>query len=129
MTFDLWMLVGAILLGLVHVGGQSFSYKKQVGNAYTLGPRDEEEPPRGIAGRYARALRNFLETFSLFAAAIMLVHAADKLGTLSVTGSALYLAGRTAYLPLYVMGIRGWRTVAWQTATIGIVLVVAQIFF
>ena len=128
MTFDLWMLVGAILLGLVHIGGQSFSYKKQVGNAYTLGPRDEDEPARGIAGRYARALRNFLETFSLFAAAIMLVHAANKLGAFSVAGSALYLIGRSAYLPLYIKGIKGWRTAAWQVATIGIVLVVVQIF-
>ena len=128
MTFDLWMLTGAVLLGLVHIGADSFSHKKQVGDAYTRGARDDDIPRQSVAGRYHRALHNFLETFPLFAAAIMIVHAADKLGAWSVTGSALYLAGRAVYFPLYAAGVPKVRSVFWQIATIGIVLVFVQLF-
>ena len=84
--------------------------------------------PQGNAGRYHRALRNFLETFPLFAAAIMTVHAAERLGAWSETGSALYLFGRIVYFPIYILGIPRIRTVFWQIATLGIVLVFVQLF-
>ncbi|HET7335346.1 MAG TPA: MAPEG family protein [Rhizomicrobium sp.] len=127
MTFDLWMLTGAVFLGLVHIGAESFAYKKQVGHAYTISARDEPKMPTGMAGRYHRALRNFLETFPLFAAAIVLVHAANRLGIWSEIGSAVYLVGRIVYFPLYIAGVPHMRTVFWQIATIGIVLIFVQI--
>ncbi|MBI1328724.1 MAG: hypothetical protein GC166_02335 [Alphaproteobacteria bacterium] len=131
MTFDLWMLAGAILLGLVHAGAQSFTYKAQVGNAYTVGARDEVKPATGVAGRLERALRNFIETFPLFVAAIVLVHLSGtyRAGGIADAGAALYLFGRAVYLPLYAAGIPNIRTVFWQVASVGIVLVTAQIFF
>ena len=128
MTFDLWMLTGAVLLGLVQIGAESFAFKRQVGHAYTASARDEPKEPQGRAGRYHRALRNFLETFPLFAAAIMIVHAANRLGAWSVTGSVLYPAGRVIYFPLYVTGVPRVRTWVWQFATLGIVLVFVQLF-
>jgi uncharacterized MAPEG superfamily protein len=130
MTFDLWMLAGAILLGLIHAGAQSFAYKAQVGNAYTVGARDEAKPATGLAGRLERALRNFIETFPLFLAAIVVVHLSGKYrpGGIVDIGAALYLLGRTVYLPLYAMGVPKLRTVFWQIATIGIVLIPVQLF-
>jgi len=130
MTFDLWMLAGAILLGLIHAGAQSFAYKAQVGNAYTVGARDEAKPATGLAGRLERALRNFIETFPLFLAAIVLVHLSGKYrpGGIVDIGAALYLFGRTVYLPLYAMGVPRLRTMFWQIATIGIVLIPIQLF-
>jgi uncharacterized MAPEG superfamily protein len=130
MTFDLWMLAGGVLLGLIHTGAQSFAYKAQVGNAYTVGARDEAKPAAGLAGRLERALRNFIETFPLFVAAIALVHLSGRYrpGGLADAGAALYLVGRALYLPLYAAGTPRLRTVAWQIATLGIVLTGAQIF-
>jgi MAPEG family protein len=47
----------------------------QRGYLWTAGSRDETVPPlTGIAGRLERALRNFVETFPLFAAAIRIAH-------------------------------------------------------
>lgn len=130
MTFDLWMLAGAVLLGLVHVGAQSFSFKGQVGNAYTIGPRDEALPSAGLAGRLERALRNFVETFPLFLAAIVLAHLSGhhRPGGAADIGAAMYLFGRTIYLPLYAAGIPMVRTIFWQIATLGIVVTATQIF-
>ena len=104
MTFELWMLMGAALLGLVHVSAASFTYKAQVGNAYTVGPRDKDIPRTGMAGRMQRTQNNFQETFPIFAACALMVFASDTAGTLSAWGSGLYLAGRVLYLPLYALG-------------------------
>ena len=44
----------------------------------TAGPRDEAVPQlTGIAGRLERALRNFVETFPLFASAVLIAYVAN----------------------------------------------------
>ena len=127
MTFELWTLFAAAVLGLVHISAAAFSYKAQVGNAYTVGARDEPITRTGVTGRLDRAQRNFLETFPLFLACVFLVQATDSAGALSQWGSAIYLAGRTAYLPLYALGVPWLRTFAWNIATSGLVLTGAQV--
>jgi len=128
MTFDLWILMAATLLGLVHLSLASFLYKAQEGNAYTAGPRDDERPRTGAAGRLDRAQRNFLETFPLFAACVLVVHVSGTAGSLSFWGGVLYLAGRIAYLPLYAFGVPWLRTFSWNIATLGLVFVGLQVF-
>ena len=50
----------------------------QSGYRWTAGPRDEILPPlSGVAGRLERALRNLLETFPLFATAVLVAHIAN----------------------------------------------------
>jgi uncharacterized MAPEG superfamily protein len=80
-----------------------------------------------LAGRMDRALRNFGETFPLFAAAVLIVHVAGASGAWSYAGAIAYVAGRAAYLPLYASGLPGVRTFAWQIATLGILLVLIQL--
>ncbi len=129
MTFDLWMLSAAAFIGLVHISLQSFSYKAQVGNALTVGARDKEPEAAGFAGRMARAQRNFLESFPLFAAAVLVAHLSGKAGMATAIGSALYVAARALYIPAYAVGIPYVRTVIWQAAMIGLVIVLAAPLF
>lgn len=123
MTVEFGCLLGACLLTLVHAGAASFAFKAQVGNAYTVGPRDAGLRPEGLAGRLRRAQLNFLETFPAFAACVLMLPLTDGAGALSEWGCGLYLAGRIVYLPLYAAGIARWRTIAWQIAMVGLVLV------
>ena len=127
MSIDLWMLFGAVILGLVHVGAASMAFKAQVGNAYTVGARDEGKQPERIAGRFERAQRNFGETFPLFVAVVLALHVTGKANGLSALGAELYLGGRIAYLPAYVSGLPWIRTIIWQIATIGLVLALVQL--
>jgi uncharacterized MAPEG superfamily protein len=127
MTIELWLLCAAIVLGLVYVGAQSFAFKAQVGNAYTLGPRDEGLRPEHVAGRLERALRNFVETFPLFAASVLIVQVSGRNGILSLVGAWMYLVARALYLPAYALGIPYLRTALWQLSAIGIVLVLVQL--
>jgi Predicted membrane protein len=127
MTFELWVLLGAALLGLIHMTAASFTFKAQVGNRYTVGARDENLQPSGIAGRLHRAQQNFLETFAIFAVCVVIVHLAEASGDLSYWGSILYLAGRLLFLPLYAAGVPWLRTFSWNLATLGLVLVGVQV--
>jgi uncharacterized MAPEG superfamily protein len=127
MTVELWSLFGAMILGLVHLSAASFAFKAQVGNRYTVGPRDEDLRPAGLAGRFDRAQRNFLETFPIFIAAVYLVTLTAKQGDLSSLGSMMYLGGRAVYLPLYALGVPWLRTFSWNLATLGLALVMIQI--
>lgn len=128
MTFELWTLVAAALIGLAHISAASFSFKAQVGNKYTVGPRDEDIQPTGLAGRLHRAQRNFLETFALFAALILVVHVSGRMGAASQWGASLYIIGRILFLPLYALGVPWLRTLSWNLATLGLVMVGAQLF-
>lgn len=127
MTFELWILLCAALLGLIHLTAASFSFKAQVGNRYTVGARDENLHPAGVAGRLHRAYQNFLETFAIFATCVFVVHLSNTYGSFSYWGSILYLLGRILYLPLYALGVPWLRTLSWNIATFGLVMVGLQV--
>ena len=72
MTTELRMLALSVVLGLVHIILSSHAASLQRGYRWTASSREEPVPPlTGVAGRLDRALRNFLETFPLFAAAVL----------------------------------------------------------
>lgn len=124
MTIELIMLALAIVLGLVQITLAAQASTRARGTDWNLGPRDEVLPPlAGVAGRLDRALRNFLETFPLFAAAVLIAAVAGRHNWLTQCGAVLYLAARVAYIPLYVYGVRVARSAVWTLSALGIVLV------
>lgn len=124
MSIEMMVLFGAMVLGLVHLTAASFAFKAQVGSAYTVGSRDEDRARSGLAGRLDRAQRNFLETFAIFAAAVLMLQVLGRSGGwLSEVGAAIYLAGRILFLPLYARGTPWLRTLSWNLATAGLVMV------
>lgn len=126
MSYELWILLSAVGLGLVHLSAASFTFKAQVGNAYSVGPRDAGLQPVGVSARLYRANANFLETFPYFAASVLVVQLIAANGALSFWGATIYLAGRLLFLPLYALGLPWVRTFSWNFATLGLVLVAAQ---
>lgn len=130
MTIELWLLVVSIVLGFVHILLQAHTMNLQRGIQWNAGPRDEPTPPlTGVAGRLARALRNYLETFAFFAAAILIAHVINVHNGFTLWGAWLYVIGRVLYIPLYAYGVRYWRSLAWNVATLGILLILAGIIF
>jgi uncharacterized MAPEG superfamily protein len=120
MTTELWLLVAAVLLGFVHIVLQAQSMNLQRGYRWNAGPRDEILPPlTGVAGRLNRALRNYLETFPLFAAAVMVTAVGNIHNSLTLWGAWLYVLARIVYVPLYAFGVRYVRSLAWNAAVLG----------
>ena len=129
MTVELRMLTLSVVLGIVHIVAASHAASLQRGYRWTAGPRDEKtQPLRGVAGRLDRALRNFLETFPLFAAVVLAAHVTETHGTLTEWGARLYFWARVAYVPLYAAGIPVIRSLVWNVATVGIALFVVALF-
>ena len=130
MTTELTMLALAAVLGLVQIVLSAQSKARSTGYRWAGGPRDEPRPPlTPIAGRLERALANFLETFPLFAAAVLVTHATGRHDWMTEWGAILYLAARVAYVPLYAFGVFLVRSLAWNVGTIGIILILLSLVF
>ena len=124
------LLTLSVVLGIVQIIAASHAASLQRGYRWTASPRDEKvEPLGGVAGRLNRALRNFGETFPLFAAVVLAAYVTDTHNALTEWGSRLYFWGRVAYVLLYAAGIPLIRSLVWNVATIGIVLIVAALLW
>ena len=129
-AFELQMLGFSALLGLVHIVLASHSASLQLGYRWTASARDQPTAPLlGIAGRLARALTNFSETFPIFAALVLAVLVAGKSGQLSEWGAGLYFVARIVYLPLYAFGAPLIRSLVWNVATFGIILLAVALLW
>jgi uncharacterized MAPEG superfamily protein len=127
-SVELRMLTFSVVLGIVQIIAASHAASLQRGYRWTASPRDEKvEPLRGVAGRPDRALRNFVETFPLFAAVVLAAHVTDTHNALTKWGVRLYFWGRVAYVLLYAAGVPLIRSLVWNVATIGIALIVGAL--
>ena len=124
MSAEVEMLAWSVVLGLVHVVLSSHAKSLQYGYRWAASPRDGDMPPLApVPGRLDRALRNFLETFPFFAAALLAAEVQDIRNGLTWWGAQLYFWGRFVYLPLYASGLPLVRSLIWNVATLGIILI------
>jgi uncharacterized MAPEG superfamily protein len=124
MTLELKMLALSIVLGLVQIVLAAHAASLQRGYVWTASSRDEAVPNlTGVAGRLERALQNFAETFPLFAAAVLIAHVAGTHSWMTEWGAQLYFWARVVYLALYAARIFLLRSLVWNVATLGIILI------
>lgn len=129
MTTELCMLVWSAVLGLVQIALAATFLMSQRGLSWMASARDEAKPAlSGIGGRLDRARANFLETFPLFAVAVLAAHLLERHDSLTVLGVQLYFWARLVYVPLYAAGIPYLRSLVWGVSLVGIVLVLAALF-
>ena len=129
MTLEQRMLVFSVFLGLVQIVLSSHAASRQYGYRWAASARDQPVPPlAGVAARLDRALRNFLETFPLFAAVVLVAGLAGRHTHVTEWGSMLYFSARLLYVPLYAFGVYLIRSLVWNVATIGILLVLSGLF-
>jgi uncharacterized MAPEG superfamily protein len=124
MTIELQMLALSDALGLVQIVLSSQAASFQYGYRWAASARDHAMAPlSGVAARLERALRNFMETFPLFVAAILVANVTGRHSSMTVWGAQLYFWGRLAYVPLYAFGVPLVRSIVWNVATVGIIFV------
>ena len=129
MNTELTMLAWTVVLGIAQIViGASLS-TVQRGLAFNASARDEVVPPlTGVAGRVDRALRNLLETFPLFAAAVLAVVVAHRTNAGTALGAQIFLGARVVYVAVYAAGIPYLRTLVWSAAMFGLLKVVLALF-
>jgi uncharacterized MAPEG superfamily protein len=129
LSVELQMLWASAALGLVQIVLTVLATLPSTGLAWAMGARDAA--PAGNVNTYAcrldRALKNFTETFAIFAAAALIANALGKHSHLSVLGAQLYFWCRLGYVPAYALGIPVVRTLLWTGAIVGIALVMLVI--
>ena len=126
---ELTMLAWSIVLGLVQIALAATLTTGQRGFAWGAGARDGEPAPvTPLAARLNRASATFLETFPLFAAAVLAVVAAGVTDERTALGAQMYFWARVAYVPAYASGIPYVRTLAWAVAIVGLVYLVMALF-
>lgn len=124
MTVELAVLAWGCLLALVHIFAAVRVKTRQYGTKWNMGARDEAlPPPEPLVGRLARAQANYLETFPVIAAAILVVTVADLTGRWTAIGALAWLGARIVYLPLYAMGVPKVRTLVFLISVVGIAMV------
>ncbi len=122
------MLALSIALGLTHVLLSGHAASLQRGYSWATSARDTAvEPLAGIPARLDRAMRNYLETFTFFAATVMLAHTVGGHPGMMAAGSLIYFCSRLVYLPLYAFGVPVLRTIVWNFSVLGIVLILLSI--
>lgn len=105
-----WTLVLAVVQILLHAGARN----RETGTQFNMGPRDGGGPPEGaVTGRLRRAKENLYESLPLFAAAVLVAHAAGREGATTAAAAWTYLVARIVYVPLYAFGVPVVRSVVW----------------
>ncbi len=130
MNLEIRILAWTVVLGFVHIVAASHAASLQRGYRWTASARDHELAPlTGVAGRLDRALRNFSETFPLFAALLLAAQAIGRHSWLTEAGAILYFVARLAYLPLYAFGVPLVRSLVWNVAALGMALLLVALFW
>jgi len=128
MTIELTLLACSVLLGIVQILVSAHAASLQVGYRFTGTAKEARPPVTGVAGRLERALRNFLETFPLFAATVLVAHVVNRHSWMTVLGAWMYLVARVAYVPLYALAVPLIRSLFWNVATVGILLILLALW-
>jgi uncharacterized MAPEG superfamily protein len=91
-----------------------------------LGPRDDPPPQTRVGGRAERALANMHEALPVFLA-LALVNLIVGTGDLAVTGATVFLVARVLYIPAYLAGVTGVRTLTWAVSIVGLVMMLVPL--
>ncbi len=129
MTTELWLLFASLPIYALYLGAQSILYRWHHGLWYAQTARDAEGPPSPILGRAERALRNFFETWPAFIVLTLIAHLAHQHDQLVFWGAIDWLASRALYLPLYLSGVFGLRSLVWFIGAIGLYAMFFGILF
>jgi len=90
--------------------------------AENIGNRDHMRPLTVVGQRAARALANMHEALPVFLALALMNMIAGSAAAMATTGALVFLVARLIYVPLYLSGVMGLRTLAWAVSWVGLIL-------
>ena len=126
MTMPMALLTWTSFLGLLHAIATGAAVTSQHGLDYAASPRDEPRQVMGVGGRVIRSFANFMQTFPIFAAVVLVAHSVGKDHGLASWGAQFYFWGRVAYVGTYVSGSK-YRTPVFFFSVFGILLILLRL--
>lgn len=129
MTTELWLLLLSLPLYGLYLGAQSLIFRWKHGLLYAASARDEDLPEGELLGRAERALKNFQETWLVYVILILIAHLAMPGDPVIFWGAIVWGVARIVYLPLYLAGTFMVRSLVWNVALIGLVIMLFGVLF
>ena len=122
MVFELQAVVFTTLILFVILMVQGSLVPLNQGFGWGLGSRDVARESSALQGRAGRTITNHIEGMLLFIPLALIAAELQLSSTLTIWGAGLYLAGRTAFVPLYLFGVPFLRSAAWAVSLLGIIM-------
>lgn len=130
MSIELTVLALGCILGVAQIYVAAEVEGRQYGMKWAVSSREAAMPPwNALVGRLKRAAANYLETFPIAAAAILIVEAAGLNSALTAAGAIVWLAARIAYWIVYAIGVPVLRSALFATSIIAIAMLLWPAFF
>ncbi len=124
---ELLLLGWSTVLLFAHVMLQGQLVTRERGTDWNAGPRDGDEKPLGpLAGRAARALANFQETYPIFVALALGLAVSGRTGGIGAIGAIIWFVARIVYIPLYLFGVKYVRSLCWLVSILGLLLMLIR---
>ena len=127
MSTDLTMLAYTALLTVVLAFPPVIALVLAKGLPFAAGNRDAPFELPDWADRAGRAQRNMLENFPVFAALVLIAHAAGVSNENTAFGAMLFFWGRVAHAVIYIAGIPWLRSAAFGVSLIGLLRIAREI--
>jgi uncharacterized MAPEG superfamily protein len=125
LTPELTVLALAGLLQVLQILLMAVPANRQLGTAYTAGPRDEKREPTGVPGRLYRAANNHFEGLILFTVAVVVVTLGGQGSAVTAACAWIYLGARVLYIPAYAFGISYLRSIIWAAGFLATAVMLA----
>jgi len=127
LPLELQVLVacGFLHFGLAQLGG--LAKTSSAGWSWGVGNRDTQPDFPGWIKRTDMAHRNLGESLPLFTILVLAVLLSGRTTRWTELGAWLFLASRLAHAGLFIAGIAGLRTLAFQLSAVGMLLVAAAL--
>lgn len=120
----------SVPLLVVHILTQGFTATRELGSKWNASPRDGGQKPTGvIAGRAERASANFRETYPAFLALCFGLAVTGDPSGWGFTAALVWFAARIVYLPVYLSGVPGLRSIIWLVALVAMLIMFVAIVF
>ena len=127
MKAELILLAWAAVLTLAQAVIAVQGAMMQVGLPKLAGNREGLPEIKGWGGRAARAHKNMVENFGLFAALVLAAVVAGKTNDMTLLGAQIFLYARIAYALVYIIGLPWVRTAVWGVSVAGLAVIFLQL--
>ncbi len=122
MSIELQAVLGTSLILFLLLLMQGTLVPLNQGFGWGLGSRDAKQDLTDMQGRASRTIANHIEGMMLFVPLVLVIELAELSSGLTAIGAGIYLAGRAAFAPIYLMGIAYLRSLAWGISVIGLLM-------
>ena len=128
MSVELSMLMAAAILCALQMFPYAVAYYRHWGVDVVFADRSRTPALPVWAERAQRAHHNMVENLVHFIPLVLVLELTQSHSRLSALACVVFVVARTLYVPLYILGVKWWRSVSYTLGLAAEGVLVAQLF-